>query len=221
LAPGCLQHGIQLPYALKWGDLESGWNPCAIGYPPAHGRSPDGKQLDAPLEMGVAQFYNPDDLVRLKLTGKQLRAYCVPGDQHESIYKGKKVRGFSQEMSRNLTDAEIQDQADGAVGLIKKSMSSATHDLMSVGAGSSWSPSTRNYWTLVKLQHGLPEVSSRGLPLVKAHLGRAPRDWSEFRTALSSIKFPTAMEQKYRGDLPRILDNAEECASAFSERSIA
>ncbi len=43
VTPGCLAAGIQVPYCLKWIDMESGGNPCAIGYPAARG--PDGNPL--------------------------------------------------------------------------------------------------------------------------------------------------------------------------------
>ena len=73
LVPGCLANGIQLPYALKWIEIESGGNPCAIGDPSQRG--PDGQ----PRELGIAQLHNPDDLRRVGVTGAELRAYCVPG----------------------------------------------------------------------------------------------------------------------------------------------
>jgi hypothetical protein len=218
LAPGCLRYGIQLAYALKWVDIESGGNPCEVGYPPAHGSG--GPWSKQPREMGIVQFYNPDDLQALGLSGDALRAYCVPGDQHETMYKGNIVRGFSQKATRPLTSDEMAQQADGAVGLIKRSMSSATSDLMSVRAGPTWSPSTRNYWALVKLQHGLPQISRVGLPAVTKRLGRPPSGWGEFRTTLASVKLDDATEKKYRKDFDRVLDNAEACASVITEEAV-
>ncbi len=219
LAPGCLKHGIPLVYALKWVDLESGGNACEVGYPPAHGTG--GPWPNAPREMGIVQFYNPDDLQALGLTGDALRAYCVPGDQHQTVFNGKVVRGFSQTASRALTPAEKIQQADGAVGLIKQSMTSATRDLIGVRAGPAWSPSTRNYWAIVKLQHGLPQVSHVGLPAVTEHLGRPPSGWHEFRQTLANVKLDPATEKKYRGDFERVLDNAEACASVVTEEAVA
>ena len=171
LAPGCLAHRIQLPYALRWIDLESGGNPCAVGHPAAHG--PDGN----PREIGISQLYNPDDLARFGVTGAQLRAYCVPGDDHAIVYKGRTVRGFSSALLRPLTAAEMQQQADATIDLIARCMVMATRDLVAVHADAAWSPSTRNYWTLVKLQHGLPGLSHAGLragvhrPLRRARAG--------------------------------------------------
>lgn len=214
LTPGALVAGIQPSYAQQWNMMEGGGNPCAIGYPPAHG--PDGN----PRELGIGQFYNPDDLQFLKITGKQLRAYCVPGDQHVQVYKGKTVKGFSQQLSRPLTQDEIQIQADALIALIKKSMASATTDLRSVGAGQAWSPSYRSYWNLTKLQHGLPDLSRSGLALVTKKLGRVPTSWNEFRTTLPLCTF-SATTEGYRSEFPAILDNAEKCGMAFVEKAVA
>lgn len=212
VTPGCLLAGVQVPYALKWGDMESGGNPCAIGYPAAHG--PDGN----PLELGFGQFYNPDDLRLVPgTTGAQLRAYCVPGDQHEINYRGKIIKGFSQAMTRPLSDAELAQQAALLVALIRRSMHSATADLMANGVP--WSSTSRDYWALVKLQHGLPALSREGLPAVVHALGRSPTSFAEFRHTIESgaAKISPENDAKYRGDFARIFDNAEECASAFQE----
>jgi hypothetical protein len=190
--------------------MESGFNACAVGNPAEHG--PDGE----PRELGIAQLYNPDDLARFRVTGAQLRAYCVPGDQHEIHYRGRVVRGFSQELSRPLTAEEIQTQADLLVGLIHFCMGSANRDLRAVDAGAAWGPLTRSYWALVKLQHGLPGLSRSGLSAVHRRLGRAPRDWSEFRASLAQVTLDGNTE-KYRGDFGPILDNAERCASVIRE----
>ena len=64
LAPASLD----VEFVLKWIEVESNGNPCAVGSLKAFG--PDGN----PREMGIGQFYNPDDVVRLKLTGSELRA---------------------------------------------------------------------------------------------------------------------------------------------------
>lgn len=209
--------GIQAPYTMKWNEMEGGGNPCAIGYPSAKG--PDG----LPREMGIGQFYNPDDLQRLGATGAELRAYCEPGDQHDIVYKGKTIKGFSQKMIRQLTPAEMAKQATMLVGLIRDAMGHATADLMTVGAGPAWSKTRRDYWRMVKLQHGLPTLSREGLPSVKAYLGRAPSSWSEFRQALQSgqAKIDPKNQAEYFSEFPRIFDNAEQCASVFQEPSVA
>jgi hypothetical protein len=214
LAPGCLAHGIPLAYALKWIDLESGGNPCAIGSPASRG--PDGN----PRELGIAQFYNPDDLRRFGVTGTQLRAYCVPGDNHAVTYKGRTVRGFSSALLRPLTATEMQEQADAAVKLIAYCMSTATRDLRAVNAGATWSPATRNFWTMVKLQHGLPGLSRSGLRAVARRLGRAPRSWEEFKATIGEVELDRETT-KYRDVFPAILRNAERCASVFAEPELA
>lgn len=199
-----------LPYVLRWIALESGGNPCEVGYPPAHG--PDGM----PLELGISQIYNPDDLglVDPRLTGAELRACCVPGDQHEILWKGKIVRGFSKQMARPITPQEMNRQAEAAVRLVRRCAAHATRDLASIDAGPRWSPDGTSFWAIVKLQHGLPELSRQGLPAVTKKLGRPPASWSEFRAGLAGVKLGPNVE-KYRDDFARILDNAEACASAI------
>lgn len=228
LAPACLQAGIQLAYALRWGEIESGWNPCAIGYPAAHGGEVAGRRpwKDCPLEIGIAQFYNPDDLLALGMTGTQLRAYCVPGDQHDvpvkdrSTGKIRVVKGFSSKMSRPITREEMAVQVGGMLGLIKRCMASATRDLTSVGAGPAWSPSRRSYWAAVKLQHGLPAVSSQGFPAVTKLLGRPPADWAEFAARVGDVKLSPKFEAHDRVNVPFVIANATDTASVFAEREV-
>jgi hypothetical protein len=214
LAPLSLQSNLQLPYVLKWIDMESGGNPCDIGHPQAKG-------LDGlPLEMGIAQFYNPDDLRPMGVSGAELRAYCVPGDQHEILYKGRVIRGFSKALLRPLTAAEMTQQARMTIQLILRCVGDATRDLTKIHAGPAWSRSSRDFWRLVKLQHGVPGISRSGLPAVTQKLGRPPRDWREFRDTLALVKLDAGTEAK-RSIFAVVLDNAEQCASVFSERGVA
>lgn len=214
LAPMAVAADLQLPYVLKWVTMESGGNPCEVGDPRQHG--PDGQ----PREVGIAQFYNPDDLTRAGTAGSALRAYCVPGDQHVVRYKGKVVRGFSQAMIRALTPAEMAQQATMTIGLVSDSARDATRDLAAVHAGAGWGRSRRDFWTLVKLRHGLPGLSRSGLAAVTKRLGRPPSGWREFRANLALVQLDPKTEA-YRGEFDRILDNAEQCASVFAERSVA
>lgn len=214
LAPGCVTSGIPLAFALKWVDMESGGNPCAIGYPPARG--PDGM----PLELGIAQLYNPDDLhlTTPPLTGGELRAYCVPGDQHEILYKGRVIRGFSQSLLRPLLPEEKTRQAQGAIDLIRASVRRAEGDLRGVGAGPGWTRDGRDFWRLVKFQHGLPAFSREGMPAVARLLGRAPRGWTEFTASLRGVTLSHSAESK-RGELADSISNAERCAGVLPESS--
>lgn len=214
VTPYAAIYNVQVPYALKWVDEESGGNPCAIGYPPSSG--PDGN----PREMGIAQFYNPDDLKVLGITGNELRSYCESGNQHSIMYKGKMVTGFSSKMIRPMTRTEMDVQAKATIGLISKSMKAATADLVAIGAGPSWSRMTRNYWTLVKLQHGLPGISRTGLSAVTKYLGRPPISWLEFRKAIDHVTLDPNTE-KYRSEFKAILDNAENCGNSFVETGVA
>jgi len=190
LAPASLD----VEFVLKWIEVESNGNPCAVGSFKSFG--PDGN----PLEMGIGQFYNPDDLVRLKLTGSELRAYCIPG---------------TQRASRVLTPTEMTRQAQAMIDLIKSCQASATNDLRSVGA--TWSPRGRDFYKLTKLQHGLPGLPRMGMPAVTKKLGHAPRDWQEFRTTLASVKLDSNTE-KYRDGFAKILNNAEKTAAVVQER---
>jgi hypothetical protein len=187
IAPFCEQHLINKRFAAKWLEVESGGNPCAVGNIAAKG--PDGN----PLEMGIAQFYNPDDLARLKLSGTELRAYCKPG---------------SQSVARALTDGECKDQAEAAVKLIAQCRDWAEKDLEKVGAR--WGE--RDLAALTKLQHGLPGLSRTGLNIVTQKLGHAPATWKEYRETLKVVKLDPGTE-RYRSGFEKILDNAEKTAS--------
>jgi hypothetical protein len=56
-----------------------------------------------------------------------------------------------------------------------------------------------------------------GMPAVTKKLGRAPRDWQEFRTTLASVKLDSNTE-KYRDGFAKILDNAEKTAAVVQEK---
>lgn len=191
ILPYAKRQQIDPEYVLKWIDIESGGNPCAVGN--INSKGPDGH----PREMGIAQFYNPDDLNYLKITGSALRAYCKPG---------------TNQMSRALSSAEIDEQAKATIGLINKCRSSATRDLARIKA--SWSPI--DYWALVKLQHGLPGISRSGLPNVAAYLDRPPVGWEEFKDCIlnKGVKTDSGTEP-YRSVFPKVFANAEKCISVL------
>ena len=184
----CEEMGVPLVYALRWVQLESGGNPCAIGSPTQKG--PDGH----PRELGIAQFYNPDDLQFLHLTGHGLRLYC-----------GKDNRPV-----RALTEAEVKEQAEATVELIDRCMIRAQGDLARVGA--TWK--TYDVLCLTKLQHGLPGISRSGLPAVTKLLGRPPADWDEFCANVSKVTLDSGTE-RYRAVFDKVLANARSTASVI------
>lgn len=212
LAPLALQANLQLPYVIKWMIIESGGNPCSIGNPEAAG--PDGE----PQELGIMQVQNPDDLRLLGTTGAELRAYCVPGRHHEVKYGHRIVRGFSQALSRPLTPAEMARQAEIAIAKLDRDVKSAQRDLDSIHAGAAWNRTRRDFWALVKLQHGLPGLSRSGLPAVTKKLGRPPASWREFRAAIANVTLDHETE-RYRKKFGELFSNAERTASAFVEPS--
>ena len=212
LAPLALEAHLPLSYALSWISAESAGNPCAVGNPEIAG--PDGQ----PQEIGIAQVYNPDDLREIGTTGAELRAYCIPGRYHPTKYKNRIVHGFSQALSRPLTETEMLRQARIAIAKIDKDAQKAQRDLVSIHAGTSWDRSRKDFWTLVKLQHGLPGLSRSGLPAVTKKLGRPPTNWREFRATIHGVTLDRETE-KYRKGWNDILDNAEKTAALFAEPS--
>lgn len=200
------RYGVPLAFVLRWVQHESGGNPCSIGVPDARG--PDGM----PRELGIAQWYNPSDLNRLGLSSYGVRAMCEPGDQHPRVYKGRQTRGFSERMIRRMTPEEMVEQAKATLGKIVESVAAARVDMAkaAVEPAGAWGPSSPGFWALVKLQHGLPGIS-RGLPKVRAALGRPPKDWKEFRAAVTTgVATLDPGTEKYRSEYPRIFDNAED-----------
>lgn len=146
---------------MAWGDMESGWNACAIGEP---GDTYQGQ----PREIGLGQLYNPDDFNRIKLvTPAKLRAYCIPGTQRRS---------------RKLTADEMIEQVRYTIldpmtwGVAKANEAVHAYGL------SAWS--VPDFYKLVKAPHALPGIIGSGLPAVVKKLGRAPQSWNEFRQTL-------------------------------------
>lgn len=181
-------------FAMEWIKVESGGKPCAVGKLTSHG--PDGE----PRELGLFQIYNPDDLVRLKISSKALRAYCVPG---------------SQECSRPLTADEMRYQVDSGIKLISWCVRSARNTLAANGA--SWGE--KDMYRACKLVHGLPGILKSGIPATKKKLGHAPHSWSEFRATLANVVLDAGTE-KYRSSFDRILDNAEKTTEPLVDRGV-
>jgi len=216
ILPDAIRAGLAtslLPFVIKWMMVESGGDPCAVGYPADHGASTTSpvEWRSMPREIGIAQMWNPDDFQALGLSPVAMRAYCVPGDRHQRTWNGKPVVGFSGEIARPLTDAEMHEQAVGLVGMITKSVHTAMSDLIGIGAGPGWTADKADFWHVVKLQHGMPQVSHLGFPAVKKKLGRPPSGWNEFRANVAAL-----LPQLNAGQVAMVLRNAEETASAFA-----
>lgn len=188
-----LPSSLDLDFVMKWIEVESGGNPCAVGS--FKQRGPDGH----PRELGIAQFYNPDDLVRIKLTGDQLRAYCIPE---------------TQKLSRPLTAEEMRQQAQATIDLILYCRQRAIRDLEGVGApmNEAWSQRGRDFYALIKLQHGLPVIPKKGFPAVTKLLGRPPANFAEFSEAMDRVNLGESAE-RYRPLFARVLANAVKTAA--------
>jgi len=189
-----LPETLDLDFVMKWIEVESGGNPCAVGS--FKQRGPDGH----PRELGIAQFYNPDDLIRIKLTGNQLRAYCIPE---------------TQKLSRPLTAEEMRQQAQATIDLILYCRQRAIRDLQEIGA--SWDRKGRDFYALIKLQHGLPIVPKKGLPVVTKLLGRPPNSFAEFATNMDRVNLGEAAE-KYRHLFSRVLANAVKTSTVVTTK---
>ena len=182
---------IEPLFCLAWIKVESGGNPCAWGSATAKG--PDGH----PREQGIVQLYNPDDFKKFQVASGALRKYCTPG---------------TQVCSRMLTDAEMQVQAKAAMDLILHCREVA--GMAAAKNGLRWRP--KDQLKLVKLVHGLPGLVKSGVALATKHLGRAPRDWLEFKTAVNATKMDAGTE-KYRNLFPKVFANAEKVTAGLPD----
>ncbi len=177
-------------YAVNWMTIESDGAPCAVGSLQQHG--PDGQ----PREIGLGQIYNPDDFDRLGLTQKGIkpatfRAYCVPGTQ-------KRSRTLTSQEMDALVRYTLLAKIDQCMHVVDHAV--ATYSL------SHW-PSS-DYWKLFKAPHAWPPILNTGMPAVIHKLGRAPKDWLEFRAVLGMDANPT---------WKRALDNCEKCAHGIGD----
>lgn len=196
-------------FAMKWGDMESGWNPCSVGNPGQLG--PDGQ----PAEIGLGQLYNPDDFRAFGQTPSKFRAYAPAAGPLAAQYNAAKTAhdtaGMNaaaramQSRTRALSDMEMADQVRWTLlakidqGVKNADRVVATYSL------SHWS--VPDYWKLVKAPHALPAILGNGMPAVVKKLGRAPSSWAEFRRVLG-------MEGNHQW--VRALDACEACGDAVA-----
>jgi hypothetical protein len=172
-------------FILRWIEVESAGNPCAVGKIGVNG--PDGN----PREMGLGQIYNPDDLKTLGASGDELRAYCIPG---------------TQKLSRPLTASEMDRQVALTIALAVKCRNAAIADYRSVGGA--WAELTpRDQGKFTKLRHGLPVLSRQGHAVAKVHYGRPAANWGEFTAAVAHSPIASTGDDS---DRARILGNAEK-----------
>jgi hypothetical protein len=202
---------IPQSYAEKWGEIESGWNPCAVGDP---GQLGEGS--DQPAEIGLGQLYNPDDFVHLHAPpAASFRAYCPQAAPLAAAYRqaqsaGDKVtmNNIARQMqtrTRALTPAEMDDQVHWTL-LAKIASDAAWVDAMFMkDAIRGWSQV--DYWTAVKAPHALPAILGNGMPAVIKKLGRPPASWREFRTVLGMEGNPQWV---------RALNACEACGNAVA-----
>jgi hypothetical protein len=207
-------------FVMKWLEIESGGNPCAVGDPGQLG--PDGN----PAEIGIGQLYNPDDFVAFGARAGDFRAYCQPAAPLSAAYRqaradlsnaqgdvalqtAAKARMATaarqmQTKTRMLTPAEVDAQV--RITLLDKIEQGITHaDGVVHANGLSWS--VPDYWKLVKAPHALPAILGNGMPAVVKKLGRAPTSWAEFRSALGMENYP---------QWKRALDACEACGNAVA-----
>jgi hypothetical protein len=214
------------PFAITWGQMESGGNPCSVGNPGQLG--PDGN----PAEIGLGQLYNPDDFRAFKISTQSFRAYAPTAaplaaayrqavadltaakkagrpDTDPAVIDAKRRMASAshqiQSRTRPLTQAEMDDQVRWTL-LAKVNEDLAVAD-RAVAQYSIAHWSAPDFWKLVKAPHALPAILGNGLPAVVKKLGRAPASWHEFRAVLGMEGNPQWV---------RALNACEECGNAVA-----
>lgn len=214
---------IVMPFAIAWGELESGGNPGAVGDPGQLG--PDQE----PAEIGLGQLYNPDDFRAFGQSPAAFRAYLPAAAPLASAYRAAKIDWQAaqgrhddaaaadakarmsaaartmQTVTRPLTSAEMDQQARWTLlAKIDQCMHTADQTVAKFSLAH-WS--VPDYWKLVKAPHALPVILSSGMPAVVKKLGRAPSSWAEFRAVLGMEGNPQWV---------RALNACEACGNAVA-----
>ena len=93
----------------------------------------------------------------------------------------------SQTASRALTLSEQLLQVTSGVAMALAYRDASRAKLAAIGAD--WPEGSADFWSLVKLHHGLPAIPRYFLPAFKAAKGRAPASWSEWSAWLNSLSY--------------------------------
>jgi hypothetical protein len=221
---------VSEPFALMWGQIESGGNAAAVGDP---GQLGQGSQQ--PAEIGLGQLYNPDDFKRYGVDPAAFRAYCPAAAPLAAQYNAAKAKHDTttmnaiarqmQTLTRPLTQAEKDDQV--RYTLLHKIDDGITIANNVVHAdGLTWNQP--DYWKLVKAPHAYPPILNQGMPAVVKKLGRAPSSWLEFRQALG-MDLTDAQAKCQAGDANaclhwtwmRALNACEQCGNAVAPQGQA
>lgn len=168
-------------FILRWIWKESNGNRCAIGEPGATG--PDGH----PLEQGLAQLYNPDELAVAQTTSADMRVGC---------------RGNTEEEEAPLTSDQALEHMRAAVKFILRCLNIANAALHLHGL--TWSQ--RDTLRLAKLEHALPGLISQGF--TQAAAAKQASSWDTFVAILPQLVLPEGV-QRYHPYTAE-LRNAEE-----------
>ncbi len=164
---------ISVPYLLAWITRESAGNPCSY---------------TSAAESGIFQLMPPDNIAQAGTSLEALRAGCI---------------GTTQQLSRELTDAERYEQVRSGLQYINV-MRQIAHQKLGA-AGVDWPESSPDFWRFVKLQHAYPGPSGPWLANATAALGHPPRSWAEYRSTISGYA--------------SVLDNAEWVGGYYSRVS--
>lgn len=212
-------------FAMKWLELESDGNECAVGDPGTVAE--DGN----PVEIGIGQLYNPDDFKRYGVSPAAFRAYAPYARPLAALYRDAEKAGDRAKMAeisrqmqtatRALTSAEIDDQVRYTL-LSKIEDGIKNADAVMHTNGLLWS--SADYWKLVKAPHAWPPILNAGMPAVVKKLGRAPASWAEFRVALGMDEMIPGPDGKPVPKYPlwvRGLNICEACGNATLPQAVS
>lgn len=205
LAPRARALGIPLDFLLAWLQIESGGNPCSVGF---HGEQDPNDGLFK-FEAGISQaFFSALTRAQLFATTVQgvslttLRAPCV---------------GDTQRQARSLTAAEIAANVNLFLADVTRKINVARQQVGVTRVN--WPTTSEDFWMLVKLQHGLPCVSRSFLaPAQAAGRTKTFRDFATFVLGLDRANYTrfttaagcgTSMARFFgSAGLENVLDNA-------------